>query len=227
MAIFKKKRAKPEPMVGTLQCQARGCSNHTAMTCEYVDKRGRPCQSAFCPGHWSVVGGVVFCRRHASTIRAIGENALDRMAWPDVDNRGPSLVNWISRELDERVRSLLTDVAEGEERVIVDRTVGLAYDHRRRPRWERAWKLVETTGLVMKVAIQVDESEDALVTVRVGNEMVAQGIPPWIARRHSGEDLDPDVDRLRRELFHRFLEENICEGVKRLRARSDRPSWVA
>jgi len=63
--------------------------------------------------------------------------------------------------------------------------------------------------------------------VRVGNEMVAQGIPPWIARRHAGEDIDPHVDQLRRELFYRFLEENIVEALRRLRERSSHPNWVA
>ena len=48
-----------------------------------------------------------------------------------------------------------------------------------------------------------------------------------IARRHTGETLDPDVDRLRRELFYRFLEENISDAVKRMRERTDHPTWVA
>ncbi len=228
MAIFSR---KPKPVsdaaVGTLVCQARGCINHTGLQCGYVDKRGRTCAGIFCPTHRGVVNGVVYCRRHASTVRALGENAHDRLALPDVDNRGPSLVNWIAGELDRRVRALLVSVAHGDERVLIDSDVSLAYDHKRRPRWERSWKLVETTGLVLKIAIHVDEREDALVTVRVGNEMVAQGVPPWIARRHSGEDLDPDVDRLRRELFYRFLEENISEAVSRLRDRADHPTWVA
>src|SRR5579884_2216922 len=115
MSIFRKKRAQPQPLGGTLRCQARGCSNETAMRCEYVDKRGRACMSAFCPAHWSVVGGLVFCRRHGSTIRAIGEQALDGMGWPDIDNRAPSLVSWIARDLDERVRAMLDEVAEGDE----------------------------------------------------------------------------------------------------------------
>jgi hypothetical protein len=225
--MFRKRRAAPQPVLGTLACDARGCSNQTAMRCEYVDKRGRACRSAFCPAHWSIVGGLVFCRRHGSTIKAIGENALDIMGWPDIDNRAPSLVNWIARELDDRVRGLLDEVIEGEERILVDRTVGMAYDQDRRRRWERSWKLVETTGLVMKISISVDEREDALVSVRVGKDTVAQGVPPWIARRHSGEDLDPDVDRLRRELFYRFLEENIRAAVDRLRGHTLRPSWVA
>lgn len=225
--LRRKQQPPPEPLAGTLPCQARGCANHTALRCGYVDKRGHECTGAFCPAHWGVAGGIVYCRRHANTLRALGENGRDGRALPDVDNRGPSLVNWIARDLDARVRSLLDDVAEDGERVLVDADVTMAYDHRRRPRWERSWKLVETTGLALKIAINVDDRDDALVTVRVGNEMVAQGIPPWIARRHTGEQLDPDVDRLRRELFNRFLEENISEAVRRLRDRAKRATWVA
>jgi len=228
MVLFTRRR-KPssDPLVGTLMCQARGCHNNTALPCSYIDKRGRECGGAYCPRHRGVVNDAVYCRRHAGTMRALGETAHVRLGLPDIDNRGPSLVNWIAGELDERVRALLTEVAQGDERVLLDGDVTLAYDHRRRPRWERSWKLVENTGVVLKVAIHVDEREDALVTVRVGHEMVAQGVPPWIARRHTGENLDPDVDRLRRELFYRFLEENISEAVKRLRERSDHPTWVA
>jgi hypothetical protein len=225
--LHRKQKPTFTPLVGTLKCQARGCPNHTAMRCAYVDKRGRECNGIFCPAHWGVINGAVYCRRHANTVRALGDNGRDRRGLPDVDNRGPSLVNWIAREIDDQVRGLLGTVAHGDERVLVDTDVALAYDHHRRPRWERSWKLVETTGLVLKVAIHVDERDDALVTVRVGHEMVAQGVPPWIARRHTGEDIDPELDRLRRELFYRFLEENIREAVKQLRERADRPSWVA
>jgi hypothetical protein len=228
MALFhRKQKVSLQPILGTLLCQARGCKNHTAMACSYVDKRGRTCSGVFCPAHWGVVNGDVYCRRHASTVRALGENARDRLGLPDVDNRGPSLVNWIAAELDGRLRALLTDMSHADERVLVETDVSLAYDTHRRPRWERSWKLVETTGVVLKVGIHVDERDDALVTVRVGNEMVAQGIPPWIARRHAGEDIDPHVDQLRRELFYRFLEENISEALRRLRERSNHPTWVA
>lgn len=228
MPFFNRKRKQTlTPVMGTLLCQARGCHNPTALQCSYIDKRGRACTGVFCPAHWGVVDGDVYCRRHASTMRALGEAASDRRGLPDVDNRGPSLVNWIADQLDSHLRQMLTDASHGDERILVEKDVKLAYDAHRRPRWERSWKLVESTGMVLKVGIQVDERDDAMVTVRVGSEMVAQGVPPWIARRHSGAEIDPDVDRLRRELFYRFLEENIQDAVRRMRLRVDSPTWVA
>src|SRR5579864_7315969 len=121
MPFFNRKRKETlTPVIGTLLCQARGCHNPTALQCSYVDKRGRTCSGVFCPAHWGVVGGDVYCRRHASTVRALGENARGRLGLPDVDNRGPSLVNWIAGELDGRLRALLTDMSHGDERILVE-----------------------------------------------------------------------------------------------------------
>lgn len=208
-------------------CHARGCVNDNAARCSYVDRRGRLCNGLYCPAHREQIEGSVYCRRHAGTVRALGDDGRSRFGLPDLDNRGPSLVNWIASDIDDRVRALLDQVARPGERVLVDDEVILAYDHERRPRWERSWKLVETTGLVLKVSIQVDEREDPLVTVRVGHEMVAKGVPPWIARRKQGHEVPDSVDRSQRQLFYRFLQENITTAVHRLRERADHPTWVA
>jgi hypothetical protein len=227
MKIFTRKPAPPSQPVGTELCQARGCANYTALPCAYIDRRGRTCRGVFCPAHHSVVNGAVYCRRHAGTIRAIGDAARDTRTLPDLENRAPSLVNWIADDLDTRVRSLLDAVRRGDEKVLVDQEVAVAYDHQRQPRWERSWKLVDVTGLVLKVSIQVDDREDALVTVRVGHEMVAKGVPPWISRRQDKAEANSAVDRSQRQLFYRFLEENITAAVHRLRERADHPTWVA
>jgi len=215
------------PRTSTRLCQARGCVSYDAEPCAYVDRRGRHCDALFCPTHHEVIDGAVFCRRHAGTLRALGEKGQERFGLPDVDNRGPSLVNWIARDLDDRVRALLESVARPGETVVVEPEVTMAYDVERRPRWERSWKLVEHTGLVLKVTINVHQHEDALVTVRVGREMVAKGIPPWIVRRRDGDRLPESAERAQRQLFYRFLEENITVAVHRLRQRADHPTWVA
>ena len=64
------------------------------------------------------------------------------------------------------------------ESVIVDESVRLAHDPARKARWERSWRIVEHTGLVLKVTVHVCEDNDSLVHVRVGTEMVADGVPP-------------------------------------------------
>jgi hypothetical protein len=227
MKIFGRKPAPPSLPVGTELCQARGCANYTALRCSYIDRRGRRCGGVFCPAHHELIDGAVYCRRHAGTIRAIGDAAHDTRSLPDLGNRAPSLVNWIAQDLDDRIRTLLESVRRPQEKVLVDDEVAMAYDHQRRPRWERSWKLIDATGLVLKVSIQVDDREDALVAVRVGHEMVAKGVPPWISRRGDQVEANSPVDRSQRQLFYRFLEENITAAVHRLRERADHPTWVA
>ena len=41
--------------------------------------------------------------------------------------------------------------------------------------------------------------------INVGSEMVADGIPPWIARRRMGEDVDVSIDVAQRQLFYQYL----------------------
>jgi len=210
---------------GTTLCDARGCANYTAVQCAYRDRRGRACTASFCPNHHVRVGEAVFCRRHANTVAALGERGKDPNALPDLDDRGPSLVHWISNDLDDAIRSVLSRAARDGESVIAEPEVALAHDGNRHGRWERCWKLVESTGVVIKVTIHVSEEDDSLVHVRVGTEMVADGVPPWIAQRREGHEMTGSIDDSQRRLFYRFLEENITAAVNRFRGRGDRADW--
>jgi hypothetical protein len=206
-------------------CSLRGCTNTNAQLCAYRDRRGRQCTATFCPAHSVSFSGTSYCRRHAGTVQAIGELSRDPNGFPDLNDRAPSLVNWIARDLDQSIRRLLGRAARGGESVIVDESVRLAHDPARKARWERSWRIVEHTGLVLKVTVHVSEDNDALVHVRVGTEMVADGVPPWIARRREGQEVEAAIDVSQRQLFYRFLEENISAAVLRFRARGDRAPW--
>ena len=206
-----------------ITCSAPGCSKDTALPCSYRDRRGRMCQTAFCPDHGATLYGATFCRRHAGTVQAIGELAADPNARPDLDDRTPSLVNWISRDLDQHIRAQLTRAARPGESIVVDEAVRLTRDSKRNLRWERSWRLVESTGLVLKLTIHVSEEDDAMVRISVGSQMVAQGIPPWIARRRMGEEVDVAIDLAQRKLFYQFLEERIADAVAQFRIGGDRP----
>jgi len=76
---------------------------------------------------------------------------------------------------------------------------------------------------VLKLTIHVSEEDDAMVRISVGSEMVAQGIPPWIARRRMGEEVDVAIDLAQRRLFYQFLEERIAGAVAQFRVGGDRP----
>lgn len=226
-SLFRRKRSEPPkspgPAATGIDCSVPGCPNRDALTCEYRDRRGRFCEVAFCPEHGSVIDGVPYCRRHASTVRAIGPAGTDPNGRPDINDRTPSLVNWISRELDGHIRAQLEAAARPGESVIADDAVRLSRGNDRNLRWERSWRLVENTGLVLRISINVSEENDALVRILVGSEMVADGIPPWIARRRMGEEVDVAIDVAQRKLFYQYLQESIAVAVANFRGTGDRP----
>ncbi len=201
-------------------CKVAGCSNDTAQPCSYRDGRGRACRAVCCPDHGASTGGKFYCRRHAGVLRAVGTEATQQGGLPDLDNRAPSLVNWIARDLDANVQRLLTGAAKTGESVIADDTVHVARDFNRRARWEQSWRLVDHTGLILKVTIQVLEENDSLVRVHVGSGVIADGVPPWIARRT--EDSDVATDAAQRQRFYQWLDESIFMAVDRFRTERER-----
>jgi hypothetical protein len=222
-ALFRRREhaALPPHAVSGVMCAMRGCSNNTAQLCAYRDRRERSCSATICPAHSISLGGVVYCRRHAGTVQAIGELAHIQSGRPDVDDRAPSLVDWIGRDIDRDIRTLLARAARPGESVIADESARRTHDHHRNTRWERSWRLVEHTGPVLNVTLHVAEDNDSLVHVRVGTETVADGVPPWIARRREGRDVEAAIDISQRRLFYRYLEETISDAVARFRDRSD------
>lgn len=223
-ALFRRREhsAPPAAVASGIECTMRGCGNRTAQLCAYRDRRERSCSATICPAHSISLGGVTYCRRHAGTVQAIGELALDQSAHPDIDDRAPSLVDWIGRDIDRDIRTLLARSARPGESVVADDAARRAHDFRRNARWERSWRLVEHTGPILNVTLHVTEDDDSLVHVRVGCETVADGVPPWIARRREGQDVEAAIDISQRRLFYRYLEETISDAVARFRDRSDK-----
>lgn len=202
---------------GDFACRARDCSNHNAVLCHYVDRRGRRCETAWCPSHWATVGGIVYCRRHAGTIAAIGY--FDHPAgMPDVDNRAPSLVNWVGRDLDAFVAATLVQSATQGETFVREPVVSTHADRSGGRRYERGWKLVDHTGLRLVVAVFVVEGEETTIRVRVGSGVVAEGVPPWIERHRRGIEVTEETDRSQRALFYAFLQKHIVAAVRANRA---------
>jgi hypothetical protein len=173
---------------------------------------------AFCPEHWSTVDERVYCRRHASTIVALGRNT-EAGAMPDLENRGPSLVNFVANKIGPEVEDLLRATAYQEETVQSESEVSVMLDRERRRRWERSWKLIEPTGISLKVSLSVSEDGDqALIHVRIDSNVIASDVPPWIARRRAGLSVSELVDADQREIFHRFLVNQIAEAVAKQRS---------
>jgi len=127
---------------------------------------------------------------------------------PDVDNRAPSLVGWVSAELDQSVRLALLRLATPSTRLVVD-PVRLAVSPALGRRWQRSWKLVDHSGVLNRVTIEVDESDDADVRARVDHKMIGHSVPPWIERRRQGLDVTAEVDAEQRRGFRDALVRSI------------------
>lgn len=214
-------RTETDWPAGDRRCTERGCPSREASACAYRDRRGRLCPTAFCPTHWATVRGVVYCRRHAGTVIALGP-ATEAGALPELDNRGPSLTNWVADDISDDVVALLRSIATDREAVRTEALVAVVYDHQRRRRWERSWKLAESTGVSIKVAVAVsDDDDDGIVELRVGSTVVARGIPPWIARRRSGVRAASKAESDQRELFHLFCMNHIGGAITAQRRERD------
>jgi len=166
-----------------------------------------------------MIDGRSHCLLHAGTVRAIGAVGGDAHR-PDVDNPAPSLVSWVARDLHDRVRELLDENvhAADSERVLVDEAVSpfRATDGSRR--WEQAWKIVHHTGVALKITVQVEESAPSEIIVRVGQRVVARGIPPWYERFQRGERISSDEAALERRTFYEPIHASIREAVVAERA---------
>jgi len=222
MPFWKRGRDSGEPEAeapapqhaGTLPCSERDCPNQTGEACAYVDRRQRSCGTAWCPDHQSVVGGAVYCRRHAGVVRALSGQSQSVM--PDLENRAPSLVNWVGRDVEQVIQDIVTGYrAElGTDHLVAD-PVHLVFLGPERARvWERSWKLVDHTGWSLRVALEVDELRDTEVAVRVGRNVVARMTPPWIDARRRGEVVAPEVDAEQRAEFYRGIAAAVASAIE-------------
>lgn len=205
-------------MTGTLPCSEHGCSRQDAIRCAYVDRRRRPCPTSWCPDHQLIVDGRPLCRRHAHILGATSrgtEFATDSPV-PDLDNRSPSLANYVGDALEPRVIALLESLCRpgsydqvGAEPVRPVHSAGGAARH-----WGRTWKLYDHTGVHTSISVEVEEEHDPEVWVRVGRNVVAQAVPPWIDRRlRALPELSEAEDAAAREQFYAALWAPVVERV--------------
>src|SRR5438094_957083 len=82
--------------LGNQFCSSRGCKEETGLPCAYLDRRDRQCPTAWCPEHRVIVHGELYCKPHASLVEGTSDD-YGSHAHPDLDNRVPALVNWITR----------------------------------------------------------------------------------------------------------------------------------
>ncbi len=198
-----------ERSMATAGCRERGCTAPASAKCAYVDGRGRSCETAWCHRHLHKVGEAAYCRRHASTVTALGGKANDPRALPAVDHRGASLVNWICMEGHSVLHDGVTSGLRPGEVIFEDRTVNVVRQSDGSRRWERGWRIGDRTGLTSKVLVCVDEADDSLVLLVVDDNVVAVAVPPWITRRRANQAVPPVLDASDRSQFYGFLHGHI------------------
>lgn len=197
-------------------CGRAGCPYPADFSCSYVDRRRRACGTDWCAQHALEIAGRQYCSRHASTVIAVGQEALNAGHLPELDNRVPSLVYWVGRDLDTDIPVILATVIDDSagESLVVDPVALVAGGGRATERrWERNWKVVSHTGISQKVTLQVLEGEPDDIVLRVGNVVVARETPPWIAAHAEGQTLDPDDDHAERRAFYRRLHDAISAAL--------------
>lgn len=197
-------------------CTQGGCTSLEGVPCAYVDRRGRECRTAWCPEHRVTIEDRVYCRRHAGVVSALP--SLDSslaVSLPDLDNRAPSLVGWVSRQIDGDVwRLLLKELASGSGGQLIADPVTLIFVGIGRQRaWERSWRLDSHVGIAHRVSIVVEELDDTKITVKVGGNTVEQLVPPWIQHRVRGEMVAAADDRKEREDFYQRVLDAIERGL--------------
>jgi hypothetical protein len=199
----------------TLRCSEPACTAHDAVQCSYVDRRQRGCNSAWCKDHQQVAFGTIYCRRHAGIIQALGPNHAE-LALPDLENRAPSLANWVARELDGPIRALLETHFPGHEMNVTPVVNGGGVRDRT---WGRSWKLISENGIDLSINVSVPQADDSLVRVIFDGRVLLELTPPWIEARRHNMKLDPQTDSEARRRFHELILADLEAAILDSKAR--------
>ena len=194
---------------GAHPCSEPQCESLGGVQCGYVDRRQRQCESAWCHVHQQVAYNTVYCRRHAGIINALGPDHA-QVPLPDLDNRAPSLANWVGRELDGPIRDLLEAQYPGS---VLNATAVVSGGSWRERVWSRSWKLISEAGVDVWVNLSVPEANDSLVRLVLDGRTIAEITPPWIEARRHGMVVDPQVEAEARRRFNELLLEDLEASI--------------
>jgi hypothetical protein len=118
---------------------------------------------------------------------------------PDVDNRIPALVTWISRIAEDDIVATLRSICRERDEVLVgDPVRQVLLGVQRERSWERAWKICSVVGVSARVAIAVEEANPQCVLVKVNSKVITRIPAPQ--KGVGGEPQSADVETLFRDL---------------------------
>jgi len=180
-----------------VHCYEHQCPSPNGDPCHYVDGDGRRCLSAWCEEHRILVNDQVFCRRHAGIVSSIAEGKLVAPLLPDLDNRCPSLLVWMSDQIGEDVKKSLEELGSVEVRPACARsgTHGL---------WEKVWIVRDGNDELARASLEIQEPEPDIIA-RVDGVEIASGVPPWVKHRGRLEWVPAAVDAAERKEFNAIL----------------------
>jgi hypothetical protein len=191
------------------RCTEPDCGAPDASPCEYIDRRQRQCTTRWCTDHRQTVFEGIYCRRHGGIIEALGPYQRD-LALPDLDNRAPSLANWMGRDLDTVIRTLLGTGFPGQT---LNTSSMVSGGSRQERSWGRSWKVISPLGVDCSVSVSVLEVDDSVVRIAFDGREVFAMTPPWIAARRRGLTLDVETDAQERARFRDGILEALEEAV--------------
>jgi hypothetical protein len=186
------------------------------LPCSYVDRRQRECPTAWCGSHQQIAFNATYCRRHAGVIEALGADHPD-LPLPDLDNRASSLANWVSRDLDPPIRTLLQTGFPGQTMNVTRMVSGGAWHDRT---WGRSWKVISPQGVDCSVSVTVLEADDSRFRVAYDGKEILE-LTPWIEARRQGVTLDAETHPQERRRFYDRIPEALEEAVMAAKQRSN------
>lgn len=180
-----------------------------------------------------LIRGQCYCQRHGNTLNALEKHALDGIArgdgnvpvphhWitgekPGLRNRAPSLVEWVSNQLDAYVQALLERTGGPDSAPLIEH--GSVSPFRTESRdicWQRSWCLHDQAGPIVEVAVRIKERQPTVVIITVGQHVVAKSVPPWVDHNEKHEALDDSTDARERDEYFSGLSRAIENGVQAL-----------
>ena len=172
-------RAAPETAIGNQACSALRCSSLAGMPCNYVDRRGRRCKTAWCPVDRNVVEGKIYCALHAHAMQAL-DWEFGAASHPDINSRTVPTLQWISSAAADEVIATLNVFCALHGEMLVAEPVRRRYNPIAHSRvWEKQWKTLSPTGVSLRVAISSDEDRPTEIHITVNGHDVNVVPPPW------------------------------------------------
>lgn len=173
--------------LGDQYCSARGCTQKTGLACSYIDRRERPCPTAWCPEHRRITRGAVFCPSHGRLLDGTADEFRESVR-VDLGNVVPVVLGWIAQEVDAEVSAAMLQIAlEWQQALVLDPVHFVLVGSRRVRTWERAWKVCESLGPTLRVATVIEESQPDVVEARINARVLLRLPIPWHDSHGFGE----------------------------------------